>query len=63
MAKNKKQDYIALSAEQLNTQIADAQLKLKKLKFAHAITPVENPMSIRVTRKEIARMKTALASK
>jgi len=31
---------------------------LKKLKFAHGITPLENPMSIRALRKDIARLKS-----
>jgi large subunit ribosomal protein L29 len=36
-------------------------LRLKKLEFAHAISPLENPMSIRALRKDVARLKTALA--
>jgi len=33
---------------------------LKKLEFAHAISPLENPMSIRGLRQDIARIKTEL---
>jgi len=33
------------------------------LEFAHAISPLENPMSIRALRKDIARLKTALGEK
>jgi large subunit ribosomal protein L29 len=36
---------------------------MQKLKFAHAITPIENPMKIQVTRKLIARLETALTAK
>ena len=44
----------------LNARIQEDELRLKKLEFAHAISPLENPMSIRSLRKDIARMKTEL---
>lgn len=44
----------------LQAKINEDQLRLRKLQFAHAMTPVENPMSIRSLRKDIARMKTEL---
>jgi large subunit ribosomal protein L29 len=59
MAKNKKQDINSLSVEELNSKIAETQLHLKKLQFGHAVTPLDNPLAIRSTRKEIARMQTA----
>jgi large subunit ribosomal protein L29 len=36
---------------------------LKKLEFAHGISPLENPMSLRELRREIARLKTELKKK
>ncbi|MDN5212349.1 50S ribosomal protein L29 [Fulvivirgaceae bacterium BMA12] len=53
----------ALNIEDLNERIATEQDNYKKLKFAHAISPIENPMKIRETRKLIARLKTELKSK
>ncbi len=44
----------------LQAKITEDQLRLRKMQFAHAMTPVENPMSIRILRKDIARMKTEL---
>lgn len=44
----------------LKAKISEDQLRLKKMQFAHAMTPVENPMSIRILRKDIARMQTEL---
>jgi large subunit ribosomal protein L29 len=44
----------------LQAKITEDQMRLKKMQFAHAMTPVENPMSIRILRKDIARMKTEL---
>jgi large subunit ribosomal protein L29 len=44
----------------LRARIQEDELRLKKLEFAHAISPLENPMSIRDLRKDVARLKTAL---
>jgi len=33
------------------------------LKFAHAISPIENPLRIRASRKEIAKLLTELSAK
>lgn len=51
------------SAADLTACISEDQLRLKKLEFAHAISPLENPMSIRGLRKDIARLKTELKKK
>ena len=47
----------------LKARIQEDELRLKKLEFAHAISPLENPMSIRALRKDVARLKTSLAQK
>jgi large subunit ribosomal protein L29 len=52
-----------LSVTDLKARIDEDQLRLKKLEFAHAISPLENPMSIRGLRKDIARLKTELKKK
>ena len=52
-----------LTVTDLNARIDEDQLRLKKLEFAHAISPLENPMSIRGLRKDIARLKTELKKK
>ena len=41
-------------------KIKEDEQRLKKLHFAHAIAPLENPQSIRTLRKDIARLKTLL---
>ncbi|ATL47435.1 50S ribosomal protein L29 [Chitinophaga caeni] len=55
-----KLDLKSLSDEELKEKISDDQLRLKKVIFSHAITPIENPMSIRAMRRDIARLKTEL---
>jgi large subunit ribosomal protein L29 len=52
-----------MSDADLKARIQEDEMRLKKLEFAHAITPLENPMSIRALRKDLARLKTALQQK
>ncbi|REA62142.1 50S ribosomal protein L29 [Dyadobacter luteus] len=52
-----------LSKDQLNEQIAQERERLLRLKFAHAISPIENPLRIRASRKEVARLLTELSVK
>ena len=49
-----------LNEVDLKGRIQEDELRLKKLEFAHAISPLENPMSIRGLRKDLARLKTEL---
>jgi len=64
---SKKGDFVNslkdLNEADLKARIQEDELRLKKLEFAHAISPLENPMSIRSLRKDVARLKTALAQK
>lgn len=50
----------SLSLDELNEKIGVEEETLLKLKFAHAISPLENPMKLRETRRTIARLKTEL---
>lgn len=59
----KKVNINDLSVEELNTQIATEEENLRRLKFGHAVSPIENPMKIRETKKVVARLKTALHAK
>jgi large subunit ribosomal protein L29 len=52
-----------LNVTDITARIKEDELRLKKLTFAHAISPLENPMSIRDLRKDIARLKTVLKQK
>jgi large subunit ribosomal protein L29 len=53
----------SLSASDIAVRIVAEQENLSKLKFAHAISPIENPNRIREAKRFIARLKTALVSK
>ncbi len=52
-----------LSLADLQARLEEDKLRLKKLEFAHAISPLENPMSIRSLRKDVARIQTAVKQK
>ena len=47
-----------MSEADLKSRIEEDELRIKKLKFAHSVSPLENPMSIRGVRKDLARIKT-----
>jgi large subunit ribosomal protein L29 len=51
-----------LGVEDLKKQIAAEQENISRLKLAHAISPIENPMRIRQNRKLIAKLETALSA-
>jgi len=57
-AKQSKHDYRSLDNEALNEKITDEEMRLKKTKFSHAVNPIENPLTIKTQRREIARLKT-----
>lgn len=59
----KNSEIKALTVEELQEKINTENDSLQKLNFAHAISPIENPMKIRQTKKTIARLKTELRAK
>lgn len=59
----KNSELRGLSAEELKGKLAVEKESYKKLKFSHAITPIENPMKIREARKLISRIETEIKAK
>lgn len=49
-----------LSKEDLDDKLAEFQKKIEELKITHSISPLENPLQIRSSRRVVARLKTAL---
>ncbi|MEN7546531.1 50S ribosomal protein L29 [Rapidithrix thailandica] len=56
----KNSEIRALSVEELKERIATSTKSLEDLRFANAISPIENPMQIRDARKFVAQLKTEL---
>lgn len=59
----KKEDLSKLSVEDLKKQITSATEALGKMKIGHTVTPLENPIVIRNSRKAIARLNTELTKR
>lgn len=59
----KKDEIKSLTAEEVQSKLAEERSNLQRLRFAHAISPVENPMQIRHARKLIARLETEFTLK
>ena len=51
-----------LSKEDLHDKLAELQKRIEELKMTHSISPLENPLQIRSSRRVIARLKTALSN-
>ncbi|MBK7007787.1 MAG: 50S ribosomal protein L29 [Saprospiraceae bacterium] len=49
-----------MSVEQLQSQAAELESGISKMKFDHAVRGLQNPMELRKTRKEIARLYTEI---
>lgn len=52
-----------LTVAELNEKLASEQENLRKIKFAHQVASIENPMKIKEARKLVARLKTELTAK
>ncbi len=49
-----------LSVEDLNKKLAELKDELFNLRFQHAVNQLEDPMRLKVVKKDIARIKTVL---
>lgn len=52
-----------LSTADVVEKLKEEQDLLQKMKFSHAVSPVENPMKIKASRRLIARYLTELSSR
>jgi large subunit ribosomal protein L29 len=52
-----------LSKAELQEKLSSETDALRKMKFAHQVSAIENPMKIKETRKLVARLKTELTAK
>jgi len=52
-----------LSTKEIEERIDTFETQLLKLKMNHAVSPLDNPMKINETRKNIARLKTILTER
>lgn len=48
----------SLSSEERRLKLVTEEVNLRKLRFAHAVSPIENPVRIKRSRRLIAQLKT-----
>ena len=56
----RKSELIKLGQEELITKLKDGQESLVNLRFQKALQQLEHPQKIRLVRREIAQIKTAI---
>ena len=58
----KQKEINKLSKEDLQDKLVEIKKQLEEFKTTHAISPLENPLQIRSSRRVIARLKTILGN-
>lgn len=59
----KNSDILELSTEEIVARLNEEKATLTKLKFAHAVSAIENPTRINKARKDVARLNTELTKR
>jgi large subunit ribosomal protein L29 len=59
----KQKDIQSLSIQELKDKLHEEKANAEKMRLNHKISPVENPMKIRESRKLVARLSTELTKK
>ncbi len=59
----KQSEINELSVEELKEKLAEYKKQHSDLKVAHFVTPLENPLQIRNTRRTLARLATELTKR
>ncbi|MDE2293460.1 MAG: 50S ribosomal protein L29 [Elusimicrobia bacterium] len=52
-----------MSADEIRHELGQLKEKQFRLRFKHRVTPLENPLELRVLRRDIARLQTFLRQK
>ncbi len=59
----KYSEIVELTTEDLAVKLTEEKAALNKLKFAHAVSAIENPNVLKAARKAIARISTELTKR
>ncbi|HIY77351.1 MAG TPA: 50S ribosomal protein L29 [Candidatus Sphingobacterium stercorigallinarum] len=59
----KNSEIVELSTEDLVARLKEEKASLNKLKFAHAVSAIENPNVLKAARKNIARISTEITKR
>ena len=58
-----QEDIRAMTAEELTDNLRQERTALQRMRFANAVTPVENPNKLRAGRKTVARLLTEISAR
>ena len=56
----KKENFKELTAQELQDRLSTEKENLVRLKMTHSISPIDNPLQIKVARRNIARLETLI---
>ena len=56
-------EIIELATAELAERLAEEKANYMSMKLTHSLSPLENPMQIKVARKNIARLSTELSTR
>ena len=59
----KNSEIVELTTEALTAKLAEEKAALNKLKFAHAVSALENPNVLKAARKNIAKISTEISKR
>ena len=59
----KQSEIIELSTTELNEKLSEFKKTFSDLKMTHAVSPLENPIQLRMVRKSVARLATELTKR
>lgn len=59
----KQAEIQGMSVEELQKQLDQMKKEYEQMQMNHAVTPLENPMLIRKTRRTVARLSTELSKR
>lgn len=63
MKSSKINDYVKMTAEDLQKELKELKKELFKLRFQHAMNGLDNPKKITLIKKDIARVNTIITKK
>ncbi|MFP5470733.1 MAG: 50S ribosomal protein L29 [Bacteroidia bacterium] len=59
----KQSEIKEMTTEEIVEQIGNKEISLSKMKLTHRVSEMENPLTIRHARKDLARLKTELTKR
>ena len=59
----KQSEIINLSTAELQAKLSEMKKSYADLQMAHAVSPIQNPLQIRSTRRTVARLVTELSKR